>query len=64
MEEPEAGMNALAAVEGIGGGMRQALEPEQDLDGSPSRGCLLVAAFCCFFWAAVLLIVAWRWGWF
>ena len=30
----------------------------------PNRqGCLLCLAFLCFFWAGVLLLVAWRWGW-
>ena len=30
----------------------------------PNRqGCLLVAAFLCFFWAGVLIFAAWKWGW-
>lgn len=30
----------------------------------PAKGCVLAAALCCFFWAAVLLGLAWKWGWF
>lgn len=29
----------------------------------PAKGCLLALGLCCFFWAAVLLGLAWKWGW-
>ena len=38
-----------------------ASDPGENL--GPSQGCLLSLALCCFFWAGVLLLVAWRWGW-
>jgi hypothetical protein len=72
-EEPASGVvlraletlgGVLGPVGGIGGGMRQAVEPDPDLEGSPSKGCLLTLGCMCWFWAGVLLLVAWKWGWF
>ena len=34
-----------------------------DMVTRPAEGCILAVALCCFFWAGVLLLVAWRWGW-
>lgn len=42
--------------------MRQAVEPDPDLDAGPSKGCLLSLAGLCFFWAGVIVLI-WGWPW-
>ena len=43
--------------------MKEWMESDPGENLGPSQGCLLSLAFLCFFWAGVLLLVAWRWGW-
>lgn len=56
-------------AEVLDAGGRPALLPEAHPEGevmeqgNPRAGCLLALGICCFFWAGVLLLVAWRWGW-
>jgi hypothetical protein len=39
------------------------MRDEDGMDyGSPRAGCLLALAFCCFFWAGVIVLI-WGWPW-
>ena len=29
----------------------------------PAKGCVLALAASCFLWAALLIWLAWKWGW-